>query len=463
MVHDLSVAAINSPTNTVLSGEPEALAEVLSALSEKGIFTRALRVNYAFHSNEMAPFQDALTAELQTLSPSRATLPVYSTVTGAAIQGEAFDAAYWGRNVRQTVRFAAAISSMIADEVDTWLEISPHAVLAAMIDECVQAEQADCVIAVSLRRHKPEQATLLTALGTLYAHGYAVKWDAIYPVRGQLTALPLYPWQRQRYWLDLRPREQRVHAHSGQSILLGERLDSPALTDIVFANELSADWPPFLNDHRLWKTAVFPATAYIEMALSAANSIWGKGPVRLHDLDIQAPLVLPEEGSQPIQLVLTPSETGVTFRLFSRGDGETAWKSHTQGRMQTIPDALPPTPPDLADLQLRCPDVVTAVSHYKRFQERGLTFGPQFQGVQQIWQNKAQGEGLAKVELPGSVTAVGYQFHPVLLDSCLQLLTTLIDDGQTATPYLPIGLDSLEYYQLTTRQFVESCPTTRNK
>ncbi len=105
----LSLAAVNAPTSCVLSGDPAALEAELRALSERGVGHRMLPVNYAFHSAQMEPFKTELVAALGKLPLSPLRCPMISTVTGDEIEGTALDAAYWGRNLRQTVRFADAI------------------------------------------------------------------------------------------------------------------------------------------------------------------------------------------------------------------------------------------------------------------------------------------------------------------------------------------------------------------
>jgi acyl transferase domain-containing protein/surfactin synthase thioesterase subunit len=198
----LAIAAINSPTSVVLSGETAALEEVLALLQQRNIFVKLLPVNHAFHSPQMEPFQSELVAALQDLNPRPATIRLHSTVTGQKIQGDELDASHWGRNIREPVCFAAAIAQLIAEKHTLFVEISPHPILSGYLSQCLRESQQDGTILPSLRRHAEERGTMLGSLGALYSKGYAIDWLKLYPKGGRCVTLPTYPWQRSRYWAD---------------------------------------------------------------------------------------------------------------------------------------------------------------------------------------------------------------------------------------------------------------------
>ena len=198
----LSVAAVNSPTVTVVSGETTAVEDILRHLQQRGIGYRRLPVNYAFHSHQMAAFQSELSRELEDLRPQPNALPMVSTVTGSLIRGEDLVAAYWGRNVREPVFFAKAIENLAEQGCDFFMEIGPHPVLTGHIEDTLQGRHGKTATLTSLSRKRPERATLLASLGTLYANGFAVDWKGLYPTHGRPVPLPSYPWQRQRFWLE---------------------------------------------------------------------------------------------------------------------------------------------------------------------------------------------------------------------------------------------------------------------
>jgi acyl transferase domain-containing protein/surfactin synthase thioesterase subunit/acyl carrier protein len=198
----LAIAAINSPTSVVLSGETTALEEVLTLLQQRNIFVKLLPVNYAFHSSQMEPFQSELVEVLQDLAPQPNAIRLLSTVTGQSIQGDALDGNHWGRNIREPVRFAEAIAQLIAEKYTLFLEISPHPILAGYISQCLRDSEQEGTVLPSLRRQTEERGTMLSSLGALYTRGYPVDWRKCYPQGGRCVTLPTYPWQRSRYWVD---------------------------------------------------------------------------------------------------------------------------------------------------------------------------------------------------------------------------------------------------------------------
>ena len=168
----------------------------------RGIRSKILPVNYAFHSPQMEPFGIEMAKAVSDLTVRAASVPVYSTVTGAQATEGDFDAVYWGRNIRQTVRFAAAIRSMLDAGINTFVELSPHPVLSSMVLKCAAASPQNVQLLPSLRQGQPEQFQMLRSLASLFAAGAQIDWEGVYPKGGRVVPLPLYPWQRKRFWLD---------------------------------------------------------------------------------------------------------------------------------------------------------------------------------------------------------------------------------------------------------------------
>jgi acyl transferase domain-containing protein/pimeloyl-ACP methyl ester carboxylesterase len=198
----LAIAAINSPTSLVLSGETAALQEVLQALAAQQVFCKLLPVNYAFHSPQMAPYQAELAQALAGIQPQTPTVPIFSTVTGQQQVEQMFDPDYWARNIREPVRLATVLEHLVAHKHNLFVELSPHPVLAGYIAEALRQGSVEGVALPSLRRHENEKLTLLSSLGKLYTQGHPVDWQRLYAAGGTCVPLPTYPWQRKRYWLN---------------------------------------------------------------------------------------------------------------------------------------------------------------------------------------------------------------------------------------------------------------------
>ncbi|UQA61056.1 type I polyketide synthase [Polyangium aurulentum] len=197
----LAIAAVNDPTSVVLSGESGALEAIVAELSRRGVASRPLRVSYAFHSPQMDPLARELVEALGPVDVKPFAIPMYSTVTGAPLTAEALGAAYWGRNVRQTVELARAVAAPPSSGRRLLLEVGPHPVLQANLQQCVSAERTADVVS-TLRRGGEELQSMLEALGALYARGVEVDWKRVYPAPGRTVLLPAYPWQHQRHWIE---------------------------------------------------------------------------------------------------------------------------------------------------------------------------------------------------------------------------------------------------------------------
>ena len=308
----LSIAAVNGPRSCVLSGDQVALNAMLEHLAGRGIGSRMLPVNYAFHSAQMAPFERQLIDAVHDLMASRAAIPIISTVTATAIDGASLDPHYWGRNLRETVNFGAAIEQLVSSGIDTFVEIAPHPILSASIASVCEERGSTAKIIATLRRGRPERQNLLACAAALYVSGSSVNWTGFFPHGGTRVALPAYPWQRTRHWLRASaPVQQHVAGHP----LLGRRIDSPVLKGPLFETRISSSFPDFLRDHVIAGTVVVPGTVYVDMALSAAAS--GGTPLSVRDLILHEPLSLMDGEERILQCVTTSNAEGFEFEILS--------------------------------------------------------------------------------------------------------------------------------------------------
>src|SRR6185436_5855686 len=127
-----------------------------------------------------------------------------------------------------------------------------------------------------------EQATLLAALGALYAQDYPLDWQRLYPEGGRCISLPSYPWQTERYWLEteeigaalnFNARRNPTHPLLGQAVPLASHAE-----EYVWENVLDRQHLPYLKDHQFQDDVVLPGAAYVEMTLAAAAQVFGAGP-----------------------------------------------------------------------------------------------------------------------------------------------------------------------------------------
>ncbi len=213
----LSIAAVNGPTFHVLSGPEEAVEEIREELLEDGVEARRLHTSHAFHSSMMDPILDEFTAEVAKVELSAPNRPFLSNSSGHWITAEeATDPGYWARHLRQTVRFGQGLAHLLKDPATILLEVGPGRALSTLARQHSQ-KQADQMVLSSLeaagKNADPaaETATEET-LGRLWMAGVAVDWAGHAAGERKRVALPGYPFERQRYWIEARPRGEGAGA-----------------------------------------------------------------------------------------------------------------------------------------------------------------------------------------------------------------------------------------------------------
>jgi acyl transferase domain-containing protein/NADPH:quinone reductase-like Zn-dependent oxidoreductase/SAM-dependent methyltransferase/acyl carrier protein len=436
----LSIAAVNAPTAVTLTGDTGAVQEAVRVLERKGVFCRVLRLNYPFHSHHMDPVKEDLLDSLRNITPRDATVRFVSSVTAGPLQGRECTASYWWDNIRQPVVFAGAIDRLLRDGFTLFLEIGPHPVLAGYISECASEQGKTIVTAPSLRRNEEDVPTMLGALGSLYAAGYPVSWDRLYPHGGQVVRMPSYPWQRDRHWNQ--PQDRSLLQAGPAHPLLGVRVETSVL---LWHGELDRTVVRFLDDHRVQRSVVFPATGYVEMALAAAGQIFGAGSCGVEDLQIRDALVLPDNRLVQVQTMVAPDWS---FTISSRpGPGSHEWKTHATGQLIHPRPVIPTGRCALADVRLHCPGETTGEEHYRSAHARNMQYGRCFQGVTHIWSGDAEAVGRIEVKDDIRPELPLYGSHPALLDACIQVLLRTVPPGSSELTYLPVSIDRVLRYQ----------------
>ncbi|MFF2149592.1 beta-ketoacyl synthase N-terminal-like domain-containing protein, partial [Kitasatospora sp. NPDC058190] len=196
----VSIAAVNGPTSVVVSGATEAVAAIEAHFADRR--TTRLRVSHAFHSPLMEPMLDDFRAVLDGLAYEAPSIPLVSNLTGDA-SADLCTPEYWVRHVRETVRFADGVRALEDAGATAFLELGPDGVLAALAERGLGAES---VTASTLRRDRPEEHTLVTALARLHVAGVPVDWTALLAGTGaRRVDLPTYPFQRELYWPERAP------------------------------------------------------------------------------------------------------------------------------------------------------------------------------------------------------------------------------------------------------------------
>ncbi|MFI0223511.1 type I polyketide synthase [Streptomyces lydicus] len=204
----VSVAAVNGPAATVVSGEPVALEELAAVCEADGVRARIIPVDYASHSAQVDALEQEILEALEGIAPGRAQTPLISSTTGEMLAGPEMDARYWFAGLRATVEFDRAVRTLLGTGHRSFVEVSPHPVLtAAIADTAEDAEASGPVVTGTLRRDDGGADRLLSSLAEAHVRGIAVDWTAVLE-RGERVGLPTYAFQRQRFWPELAARAE---------------------------------------------------------------------------------------------------------------------------------------------------------------------------------------------------------------------------------------------------------------
>ncbi len=450
----VGIAAVNGPASTVISGDAEPTLAVAAALGERCIRTKQLAVSHAFHSPRMDPVLADFRAVVERLNYAPARIPIVSTITGTAVDPDRLASAdYWVEHVRATVRFADGVRALVDAGVRTFLELGPGGVLTAMARESVPDT---AVLVPGLRKKTPEPDALLGAVAALHVTGAGVDWASMLGA-GNRIDLPTYPFQRQRYWLDA-PRSADVAAAglgAAGHPLLGSLVELAGGDGVVFTATLSTSSPPWLADHRVAGSVLFPGTGFLELALHAAAEI---GCASVAELVLEAPLVL-AAGSVTLQVSVGDlDERGARpLQIHSRRPDED-WVRHAFGSV--VPQETAPAAP-VAAWPPPGAEELDVDGLYDRLADGGFAYGPAFQGLRAAWRDGADVVG--EVALPDEHAAADYGLHPALLDAALHLLSFGALDG-LAEGLMPFGWSDVSLHAVGARalrvRIAQTAPTS---
>ncbi|WP_308405412.1 type I polyketide synthase, partial [Streptomyces rugosispiralis] len=455
----LSVAAVNGPSAVVVSGDADALDELLAACEADEVRARRIPVDYASHCAHVEAIEDELQQTLAGIAPRPSSVPFYSTVTAGVLDTRELNAGYWYRNLRRTVRFDETVRALLTDGFDTFIEASAHPVLTMGVEQTAQDHGTHITAVGSLRRDEGGLDRFATSLAEAYVGGAAVDWAAMFAGTGaRRVDLPTYAFQHQRYWVEPSAVAGDVSLAgltSADHPLLGAATALPDSNGWLLTGRLSLRTHPWLAEHTVLGRALLPASAFVELALRAGDTA---GCDRVEELTLEAPLVLPERGAVQLQLTVGGPEEdgGRPVRVYARPEdtADRPWtryasgtlvhseaqseahghahdRAHSESRGEAHGQALSEAhghargeaQSHATDLGIWPPtgaESVDMTGFYERLADAGVTYGPIFRGVRAVW--RRGDEVFAEVVLPeeahGEVSRFG--IHPALLDTALQ-------------------------------------------
>ncbi|WDO11183.1 SDR family NAD(P)-dependent oxidoreductase [Streptomyces murinus] len=413
----LGIAAVNGPATAVVSGDTDALDELLAHCQREGIQARRVAVDYAAHSPQIERVQAQAADGFAGVSPLPGAVPFYSTVTGGKLDTDQLDSGYWYRNMRRTVRFHDAIRAALTDGYDVFVEVSPHPVQLAGIQDAIEAADADAAVVPTLRRRDGGRDRLMLSLAQAHTHGVGIDWDAVLP-GARRTDLPTYAFQHERYWLEAGAPAGDVRAAGLDATdhpFLGAAVELPDAGGHLLTGMLSLRAQPWLADHAVLGTVLLPGTAFVELAAHAAAET---GCDLVEELTLHAPLILPEEGGVALQVLVGAQDDsgrrplGVHSRV-----GAGSWVRNATGVLTT---GATPSGTDLRSWPPADARPVDLDGFYDRLADLGLSYGPVFQGLRAAW--RGHDAVYAELAVTDEARTDTFGLHPALLDAALHAL-----------------------------------------
>jgi acyl transferase domain-containing protein/NADPH:quinone reductase-like Zn-dependent oxidoreductase/NAD(P)-dependent dehydrogenase (short-subunit alcohol dehydrogenase family)/acyl carrier protein/trans-aconitate methyltransferase len=450
----IAIAAINSPENTVISGEQTAIAQLAEILQNQGIKTTPLSVSHAFHSPLMETMVEEFRQVAESITFHLPKTPIISNITGKVIGEEIANADYWCNHILQPVQFALGIETLTQENCKIFLEIGVKPTLLSIGKTCLpDAENYSWL--PSLRPRQSDRQTILSSLASLYMQGIDINWENFTENQPhQRVSLPTYSFQRQRFWVDkpeFTPPQPSPYKGEGVSQhisdihpLLGQRLQLAKVENIYFQSQISQNNPDFLHQHQVFDNSIMPAAGYVEMAITAAEQIFPFNSYNLQNIQIIQPL--PTTQQTTLQLILTLLEKQTyQFEILSLcasaplRETKTPHITHATGIIKTTPPL-----PDSPQLPTTCTQKIDPTTYYQTCEKVGIQYGKSFQAIQQLW--RGENQALGEIKLSPEIDITPYQIHPIILDACLQVIGAIFLDSQPLTAYLPVAIEQFQWY-----------------
>jgi acyl transferase domain-containing protein/acyl carrier protein len=425
------IAAVNGPSSVVVSGDEQTVLAVAAQWRDLGRRTRRLPVSHAFHSPLMEPVLADFRAELATVTFGPARTGYVPNLAGLAWT----DPEYWVEQIRRPVGFHGTISAIEEQGISTYLEVGPDAVLAAMAADCVSGR--DAVLIPLQQRRRAEPDGLADALARAWVAGVPADLAALAgPAADIGPDLPVYPFDRDRFWLyppvkaaDVSSAGLRDAGHC----LLSAAVDIGDGGGIALTGRLSVTGFPWLADHMVAGAVVVPGAAVLDVVLDAAVQA---GCDTVEELMFEAPLIMPADGDLFIQVVIEAGDEGAAraVQVYSRpADG--GWTRCASG---VIAPAGPPEPCPWAVAWPPRGTGIDVPGGYEALAGTGYGYGPAFRPLTAAW--SAGQELFAEITAPDELDVEGFGVHPALLDAAFHPLLMTAADGGLRLPFVFRGV-----------------------
>ncbi len=203
---EVCLAACNTPKTCVVSGPSSAINDFDKTMQSQGVKTMTLHTSHAFHSKMMDPAIAPFIKVFDNIQLNDPQVPFISCLEGSWISTQnAKDPEYWAKQLRHTVQFTKGVQTLNEFKSKVMIEVGPGTTLSSAIKQHPDNEEYQTVIS-SLHHAKKDTSALacfLEALGKTWLLGCKINWEGFYKDETRKRiALPTYPFEQNRYWID---------------------------------------------------------------------------------------------------------------------------------------------------------------------------------------------------------------------------------------------------------------------
>ena len=423
------IACENSPKSVTLSGDAEEVQATVDRIKEAhpDITARMLKVEKAYHSYHMQEIGSDYHAMIAPHLIGRQTIkPFFSSVTGTGEpEQRKLDAKYWQQNLESPVLFSPAVAGVLKHfKNPAFIEIGPHGALAGPARQIFAKASASPPYLSAMVRNEDCVQSYLAAVGKLFELNVPVNLEAVAPAGQTLPDLPRYPWHYEgEFWAESRMSAEWRNPKFPRHPLLGRRqLESTSL-EPSWRNLINIEDAPWLRDHQVQGTIVFPAAGYFAIAGEAIRQLTEiKESYSLRHVVLSQALILQDGTDVEVvtnlrPLRLTDSEDSHWWEFSIASYNGNSWSKHCVGQVSAKPSARPAQTGEVKSL----PRKLDTFKVFNTLAKAGMQYGPAFQRLNQISAGALETRAVSTLTNDLNGDEEKYHMHPTVIDAALQM------------------------------------------
>ena len=437
---DAEVAAENAEHSVTLSGSENELQKVLELFRGSSVFCRQLNVQKAFHSYHMDEAEQDIMEQLKSVEPSTEHLNLYSTVEGTKLNGTAFDANYWWKNVRLPVEFRQTVLNCINDGYSDFIEIGPHPVLKNSISSILSEKGfSKSSLFSTLNKKFDAEETFFEFMNSYYVGSGKINWNG-FVEKQAYQRIPTYRFQQNRFWSS----NYDYKKLSPKLLFLSHKREC---TGYEWEMELNAYTYQELKDHVVDERVIFPAAAYLEIGFSINFYQNSKSSCLLNNLTVSSPLIVSDHDM--IKLICRYDEDSSVYSVYSYNEITGIHTKHATGEIErrVVADIISDNEYSNLIQGLDECDYINQETIYGHLKQFDLNYSNSFRCIQRVY--LCNNSVIGQVKL--NDLDERFRVHPAIIDSGLQLLCFLIDGDLT---YLPTEISEVSLYSSIGEEFL---------